>query len=190
MEAGEGGDHEKKGHISFLLVHQPEEEQTTCWHLHGNQRRGSARRHIYNTLITCIPVHSTTEVLPSTSQSFFSFYFVATPLFLQQDNNRVGIPSKYQTPRGRLVFLSVRDTHRANVRLAGEGGANCFKMNRGGGGTRCLFFLNRQKPENTTAAAPQQTNQPIRTEGTHRCTHTPLLFQSSFLSLCFFIWMP
>lgn len=29
-----------------------------------------------------------------------------------------------------------------------------------------------QKPQNTITAAPQQTNQPIRTEETHRCAHT------------------
>lgn len=68
---------------THLFSTRPEEERTTCWHLHGNQRR---KGH------TSAPVHS-----------FITHLSVPTPLFPQRDDDL----SKCQTPSGRLVLLSV-----------------------------------------------------------------------------------
>lgn len=126
-------------------------------------------------------------------QSRQSFYFVPAPLFPQQGDDRgkatVRILPKCSTASRRLVFLPVREKGRANMGLVGGGVRTCFQMYRGGGGTRCLLKKkkkteknpDRWKPQNTTAAAPQQSNQPIRTEetlmNTHfNCFHQPVHF--------------
>lgn len=169
----------KRGRVSFLLVRPSEEEQTTCWHLRGDQRReASGRIHV---LYPCKLHHLYTAPLSFTlppSRSFLSsLYSVPSSLFPLRDDNCGKLESR-RTPSGRLVFLSVCLLRRRDIPARRTRGRPAleelpvYKQAEEEEELGAFISVHKNKPSSqkkpqTTAAAPQQTNQPIRTEETH-----------------------